>query len=139
MMTIQNQCWMISPILTGLACELVDQGFADQTLHSIRIEMRARRQLVQQYLGEFSIQTTEDCFHAWLPVSEHWSLTDFLEAAEDEGVSMTSGELFVPPGCSIPPAARLSFSAPESRELLENGLGKIRKLLIQQPLREFSL
>ena len=139
MMTIQNQCWMISPILTGLACELIDQGFADQTLKAIRIEMRARRQLVQQYLEAFSIQTTEDCFHAWLPVPEHWSLTDFLEAAEGEGVSMTSGELFVPPGCSIPPAVRLSFSAPESRELLENGLEKIRNLLIQQPLREFSL
>ncbi|WP_067519898.1 PLP-dependent aminotransferase family protein [Endozoicomonas ascidiicola] len=139
MSTIQNQCWMVSPLLTGLACQLIEQGSADQTLHYIRQDIRQRRQLVCSLLADTGIQTAEDCFHAWLPVPEAWSLSDFLAALKTEGIAVKSAELFVPPGYAIPPAVRLSFSAPDNLDTLTSGLKTIKSLLATQPVAEFSL
>ena len=138
-MTVQNQCWMISPLLTGLACELIEQGFADQTLETIRTDIRQREQLARHYLGAAGIRTTRDCFHTWLPLPESWSLSDFLAACSKANVSLKSGELFVPPGHPIPQAVRLSISGPHSHQALERGLQTVQGLFAERPVTEFAL
>ena len=139
MFTIQNQYWMVSPLLTGLACELIAQGSADLAITKVRQEIRQRKQLVDSVLADTGIQTAEDCFHAWLPLPEHWGLTDFLKTTRQENIKVKSAELFVPPGYAVPPAVRLSFSAPVHIDRLHSGLKTIQSILAMQPVTEFSL
>ncbi|MTI12778.1 aminotransferase-like domain-containing protein [Sansalvadorimonas verongulae] len=132
-MTIQNQSWMISPLLTGLACQLIASGAADRALQFIRREMTIRNNAVQEYLGEFGIQTQLGGFHGWLPLPEQWSLGAFMKACENAGVHVKSGELFVPPGYPVPPAVRIAFSAPASLERMTDGLKILRSVLLSFP------
>ncbi|WP_027859387.1 aminotransferase-like domain-containing protein [Marinobacterium jannaschii] len=137
--TLQNHSWMISPLLTGIACELIRAGDADRVLQQIRQEVERRLELTLQYLGEFQLRYQRDCFHVWLKLPEQLRLSEFVAAAEARNIKLKSGELFAPPGAAIPPAVRLSISAPRDLEELEAGLKVVRELLQQESSAGFSL
>ncbi|MGF1760232.1 PLP-dependent aminotransferase family protein [Photobacterium sagamiensis] len=136
---LHNHSLMISPLLTGLACELITNGDADRILSQIRGDIYQRQQLVSQYLGNFNIQHRNDSFHVWLTLPDYWLLSDFVKAAEDLGVVVKSAELFAPPGSTIPPAVRLAVSAPFSHHKLEQGLRILAELLEKDPINDFPL
>lgn len=137
--TLQNHSWMTSPLLTGIAAEVIQSGNADRVLSQIRKEMSHRLDRTQEILGEFNLRWAPGCFHIWLTLPEHQRLGEFVAAASAEGISLKSAELFVPPGGTIPPAVRISISAPSTRENLEYGLKKVRELLRQEPGGGFTL
>ncbi|WP_461538171.1 aminotransferase-like domain-containing protein [Spongorhabdus nitratireducens] len=126
---LQNQSWMISPVLTGLSCELLRSGAADQILQWVQADMRLRYQILQQVLGSFDIRSQPNCFHSWLRIPDEWQLNKFIRACHQQAVTVKSGELFVPPGCKAPQYIRLAISGPESVPQLEQGLEKIRDLI----------
>jgi DNA-binding transcriptional MocR family regulator len=137
--TLQNHSWMTSPLLTGIAAELIHCGDADRVLQQIRSEMDARLAITQEILGCFNIRTAPGCFHVWLTLPEHLRLGAFVAATANAGISLKSAELFVPPGGAVPPAVRLSISSPANREILTAGLLKIKALLEDQGAVGFSL
>ncbi|MCW8329663.1 PLP-dependent aminotransferase family protein [Photobacterium sp. SDRW27] len=136
---LHNHSLMISPLLTGLACEMLRNGDADRVLQQIHRDINARQQLVTQHLGKFAIQHTPDSFHVWLTLPEYWRLSDFVSAAEQQGVIIKSAEMFSPPGATIPPAVRLAISAPFSHHKLEQGLLILAELLEKDPMNDFPL
>lgn len=137
--TLQNHSWMTSPLLTGIAAELIHSGDADRVLQQIRTEMDARLAITQEVLGGFNIRTAPGCFHVWLTLPEHLRLGEFVVSAASAGISLKSADLFVPPGGAVPPAVRLSVSSPANREILRSGLHRIRELLKDQGATGFSL
>ncbi len=130
--TLQNQCWMTSPLLTGLAAHIIRLGFADQAIQSIRSQLSERQALMERYLGDFSLLLQQGSYHGWLTLPDSWSLSDFISTCSDQKILVKSSELFVPPGGSIPPAVRISHSAPISLASLEQGLGSLRALLVSE-------
>ncbi len=137
---LHNHSLMISPLLTGLACELIQKGNADRVLQQIHHDISLRQQLVSKHLGKFAIQhTPPDSFHVWLTLPEYWRLSDFVSAAEQQGVIIKSAEMFTPPGATIPPAVRLAISAPFTHKKLEQGLLILAELLQKDPMNDFAL
>ncbi|MGF1713419.1 PLP-dependent aminotransferase family protein [Photobacterium chitinilyticum] len=136
---LHNHSLMISPLLTGLACELIQKGDADRVLQQIHHDISLRQQLVSKHLGKFAIQHTPDSFHVWLTLPEYWRLSDFVSAAEQQGVIIKSAEMFTPPGATIPPAVRLAISAPFTHKKLEQGLLILAELLQKDPMNDFAL
>ncbi|MGR5147428.1 PLP-dependent aminotransferase family protein [Photobacterium alginatilyticum] len=136
---LHNHSLMISPLLTGLACELIRKGDADRVLQDIHHDINKRQQLVEQHLGDFAIQHTRDSFHVWLTLPDYWRLSDFVSAAEQQGVIIKSAEMFTPPGGTIPPAVRLAISAPFTHSKLEQGLLILTELLKKDPMNDFPL
>ena len=137
--TLQNHSWMTSPLLTGIASELIQAGDADRVLLQIRSEMKERLAITQDILGDYDLRTSETCFHVWLTLPDHLRLGEFVASASAEGISLKSAELFVPPGGAVPPAIRLSVSSPTNRDVLKKGLMKIKELLEQEPMGGFAL
>lgn len=137
--TLQNHSWMISPLLTGIACQLIQCGDADRVLEHIRREMAFRLRRTEHYLAAYAARWAVSCFHVWLTLPDHLRLSDFVAAARARGLLLKSSELFVPPGAPIPPAVRLSISAPDSHEELEVGLRILQELLQQDAVEGFSL
>ncbi|MBD1557368.1 PLP-dependent aminotransferase family protein [Vibrio sp. S9_S30] len=137
--TLQNHSWMISPLLTALTCQMIQTNQAEDVINTIRAEMEVRLALTMQYLGSFDIHYKKDCFHLWLTLPDHWRLSDFVQQATLRKVIIKSGELFVPPGGSVPPAIRLSLSSPATHQQLEKGLKILAELLHSNPMSDFSL
>ena len=137
--TLQNHSWMTSPLLTGIATELIQSGDAVRVLSQIRSEMKIRLEITREILGDFDLRTSDSCFHIWLTLPERLRLGEFVTAATENGISLKSAELFVPPGGAVPPAVRLSVSSPANRDILRAGLLKVRELLEQEPTGGFAL
>jgi DNA-binding transcriptional MocR family regulator len=137
--TLQNHSWMVSPLLIALCCQLIESGNADKVLDLVRHEMLQRYQLVTQYLSKYHIVGRGVGFHAWLPLPEHWKLSEFVQHAELQGLTVKSAELFAPPATAIEPAVRLSVSAPADKNELEQGLKALVTLLDSQPDQSFVL
>ncbi|MBW3697370.1 PLP-dependent aminotransferase family protein [Vibrio sp. T187] len=137
--TLQNHSWMISPLLTALVCELTENGAADEVLMDIRQQISQRLETSLEYLAPFEPIFKKDCFHIWLPIPEQWRMSDFVVAAEKQGVTVKSGELFSPPAGSISPHVRLALSSPIDQAQLIHGLTKLQTLLNTDPLTEFAL
>jgi DNA-binding transcriptional MocR family regulator len=74
-----------------------------------------------------------------LPLPEHWKLSEFVQHAELQGLTVKSAELFAPPATAIEPAVRLSVSAPADKNELEQGLKALVTLLDSQPDQSFVL
>jgi DNA-binding transcriptional MocR family regulator len=138
-MTLQNHSWMISPLLTALACELLHNGDAERCLATIRLEMARRLAATLRQLGDLGIKSKPGCFHAWLTLPEHWRLSDFVAAAQAQNIIVKSAELFTPPGGHVIPAVRLSLSSPSSMAQLERGVETLNQLLTSNPVDEFTL
>lgn len=137
--TLQNHSWMTSPLLTGIATELIQSGDAERVLHQIRSEMKERLAITHDILADYDLRTSDTCFHVWLTLPDHLRLGEFVSSASAEGISLKSAELFVPPGGAVPPAIRLSVSSPTNRDVLKKGLLKIKELLEQEPMGGFAL
>ncbi|CCN72077.1 PLP-dependent aminotransferase family protein [Vibrio nigripulchritudo] len=137
--TLQNHSWMISPLLTALTCQMIQNNQVEEVIGAIRKEMDDRLELTKQYLGDFDIRFQPHCFHLWLTLPEHWRLSDFIAKAAEKNVVVKSGELFVPPGGAVPPAIRLSLSSPITRQQLEKGLKILTELLNSNPISDFAL
>ncbi|QUJ67215.1 PLP-dependent aminotransferase family protein [Photobacterium sp. GJ3] len=136
---LHHHCLMISPLLSALACELIDTGTADRMLQKIRADMQLRNQRVTQYLSAYQYHNHPQGFHTWLTLPDHWRLSDFVAAAEARAVIVKSAELFTPPGGTISQAVRLAVSAPQSHDTLEQGLSLLAELLAQDPFPDFPL
>ncbi|MGF1768749.1 PLP-dependent aminotransferase family protein [Enterovibrio makurazakiensis] len=136
---LQNHSWMISPLLTAMAAILLENGGANQVLHTIRQEMEQRWEMVTHYLGDAHLRFHPNGFHGWLRLPEEWSLSEFLSACKEQGLEIKSSELFVPAGYSAPPCVRLAVSAPPTRDALEFGCQQLAKLLANPPLSEFAI
>ncbi len=138
-MTLQNHSWMISPLLTALACELISNGDAERCLTTIRQEMARRLKVTLSELATSDIKYKTGCFHIWLTLPEHWRLSDFVLAAQAQNIVVKSAELFTPPGGHVVPAVRLSLSSPSSMAQLERGVHTLKQLLTSNPVDEFTL
>jgi DNA-binding transcriptional MocR family regulator len=137
--TLQNHSWMVSPLLIALCCQLIDSGDADKVLQQVQHEMQQRNQIVDHYLSDYQIMRSKNGFHAWLPLPPQWKLSEFVQQAEQQGLTIKSAELFAPPATHIEPAVRLSVSAPLDTVELEQGLQALVTLLNSQPDQSFVL
>lgn len=136
---LQNHSWMVSPLLTALTCELITSSKLATLQSDIKHEMASRLKLTLDYLGEYQPQFNRDCFHLWLKLPDYWRLSDFIERAKKEGVTVESAELFTPPAASVPPAIRLVLSSPFDRAELEYGLSVLKALLAANSNPNFCL
>jgi DNA-binding transcriptional MocR family regulator len=137
--TLQNHSWMVSPLLIALCCQLIESGDADNVLKRVQQEMQQRYQIVDRYLSKYRIMGSENGFHLWLPLPSHWKLSEFVNQADQQGLTIKSAELFAPPATHIEPAVRLSVSAPLDKAELEQGLQDLVALLESQPDQSFVL
>ncbi|CAH0524566.1 PLP-dependent aminotransferase family protein [Vibrio hippocampi] len=137
--TLQNHCWMVSPLLTSLTCEMLSKGDADKSLQIIKQEMNARIEIAVQKLKGFEFTVQQGGFHLWLTLPQHWRLSDFIAQATMNKINVKSSELFALPGNAVTPAIRLSLSSPQSIEQMRRGLDTLVTLLNHTPTGEFTL
>jgi len=135
---IQAQCWFTPPLPVEVAQRWLQRPDSAEWIAWQSEELSRRLALVESHLGDFDCKITQGSFHAWLVLPEQWRASDYQRVAQDKGVSILSAESFAVGRFPSPQAVRVSISAPETIEEVEEGLKILRELLVQDPCTRLS-
>lgn len=130
---LRASCWMASPLLGEIASSWIASGLAQQLLNEQRQELVLRNRLVNQYLAPFALRANPNSLHAWLELPSPWRSSEFIQAADQQGVKVIGEDSFVVAQYSAPQAIRLSASSAWSIGHLEKGLKVLAALLREEP------
>jgi DNA-binding transcriptional MocR family regulator len=75
--------------------------------------------------------------YVWLMLPGHWRTAEFAAAAQTTGVKLTPGAAFAMDHTQ-PRAVRVCLGPPPSRDILKDGLERLRTLLDRGPVEEFQ-
>lgn len=122
---------MAAPLMGMLTTHWIASGAARQILDGVRAEALARQQLARQLLpGPFPAAAAG--IHLWQPLSDGWTAADLERVARDEGLSVTSSEVFHQ-GLGAPNAIRISLGSIPERQALAQALERLAGLVRRRP------
>lgn len=118
---------MPPPLMAALASRWIAEGqLAEFTLNIVE-ENRLRQSLAASRLGP-QITAVASGHHVWLQLPTHWQADSFAQQAEWAGVAVVPASSFAVGPCTVN-AVRISLGVTPDREILENGLGLLARLL----------
>jgi DNA-binding transcriptional MocR family regulator len=133
---VQMSCWMPSPITAEIAHRWIDDGTAADLNDWQRREMRARCRLAQDILGSSAGHREGLRFHLWVDLADEWTEEAFRAAAEERGVKVALGEIFMLKAGPAPQSLRLALGYESTRERLAQGLTVVADLLANPRVRQ---
>ncbi len=136
---VQMSCWMPSPITCEITHRWIEDGTADALNDWLRCEMQTRRALARDILDSAANGLQGLSYHAWVDLPESWTEDAFRRAAEQRGVKVVGGEIFLLKPGPAPGALRLALGYETSKERLAQGLGVVAELLQCDGTRRSSI
>jgi DNA-binding transcriptional MocR family regulator len=130
---IRGSVWNISPLLVDVAIQWIQAGFADKALIEQRRLIGQRAQLLHHHMAGMDYNYQEGGLHCWLRLPASWRCSQFVAAAQQQGVEVAAAEHFVVDNQDSPNAVRLSLGQAESNQQLDQGLAILAKLLNTAP------
>jgi DNA-binding transcriptional MocR family regulator len=127
--------------IVGLAAEVarswIAGGTADRHLRDIRTELALRRRISLDVLGKHNPSCTPGSIFLWLPLPDHWRGSEFVGAAQAQGLKVTPGSAFAVGRRVNDQAIRVCFGLVETRDALKDGLKRLEHLLGETPGQNF--
>ncbi|SFX10028.1 PLP-dependent aminotransferase family protein [Marinospirillum alkaliphilum] len=133
MAALRAHCWMAPPLMVALTCAWIESGETDRLLRWQWQEVQARQQLLGEVLAGQVYSRHPAGFVVWLSLPGDWRAGEFVRAAADAGVRVLAAEPFCVGNQAVPRAVRLCVSPPAERELLKEGLLRLKHLLESPP------
>ncbi|HKA57550.1 MAG TPA: PLP-dependent aminotransferase family protein [Gemmatimonadales bacterium] len=121
--------WMAAPLMAHIASRWVRSKTARDILRANRAEATRRQALAARLLSGFKWHATRFSYHGWLELPAGWTTAEFVAQARRARVAVTPGDAFAVSGRCEPPAVRLSLTAADDRDSLEDALGRVARLL----------
>jgi DNA-binding transcriptional MocR family regulator len=131
--------WMTPPLMAEIAARWIRDGTALRIAEVKRTEAAARQRLARKVLPPDAYRGHPDSFLLWLELPEPWSAHDFVQTSRRHGVVVRPADTFGVGREPAPHAVRISLSATETREELEEGLQIITDVLAGSPEPELAL
>ena len=126
---VRVSTWMAPPLMAHIASRWVRSRTAREILRANRAEAARRQKLATRLLSKFSWHSARFSYHGWLELPDGWTTAEFVAQARRARVAVTPGDAFAVSGRCEPPAVRLSLTANQDRDALEDALGRIARLL----------
>ncbi len=111
----------------------VDERVADSLLERLRLDTAERQAIAARSLSGFHVKGHPASFHLLLTLPKPWRRDEFIAAAADENILVTSISSFAVDLSSLPEAVRISVASIRSQRLLDAALRRIRQLLVAGP------
>ena len=126
----------------GIAAELarhwIDGDTADRILSAIIAENAARRDIAREVFRGRDILCGPGAPFMWLKLPDQWQAGDFVRAAADHGVKISSGTAFAIDRRADDRAVRICFGGPVSQAELRHALLKINTLVDEDASERFT-
>lgn len=117
---------MVDPLSRETVTQWIADGTMDRMISANRDEVSERVAMARTMLGDIGIVTKAQCPHAWLPLSETASLSDFISRLLGAGIHVIGSDQFSVDNRHVPAAVRISLSSARSRSELLHALETIR-------------
>jgi DNA-binding transcriptional MocR family regulator len=121
--------WMTPALTAAVASHLIESGELARVVEKKRAEVRARRALFHQALGQLSTPSHADSPCLWVGLPEPWRGEELAAAAERAGVLVSAAETFVVSRAHTPHAVRLCLGTPATRAEVETALHRLAQVL----------
>ena len=125
-------CVMASPISAAVATRWINDGTADTILRFIRAESMARERIAAKWLEPGAYLSDPLSFNLWLPLSNGWTRSAFVNQIRATGLGVVPSDAFVA-GAPPPEAVRIGLGGPVSRSQVERGMELIAHTLATNP------
>ncbi|RMF14250.1 MAG: PLP-dependent aminotransferase family protein [Gammaproteobacteria bacterium] len=137
---VRASCWMASPLTAAIACDWIQNGFADELLQGHRELMREAASQAHAHLEGYDLRTAPCAMHAWLTLPEPLRAEQFVAEAARQGVLIKSAGTFAVGQGAVPQGIRLALSGAPEPERLARGLEVLKGLLEHRsPLRRYAV
>jgi len=123
---------MASPITAAVATRWIHDGTADTILRFIRAESAARERIAAKWLEPGTYLSDPLSFNIWLPLSNGWTRSVFVNHVRAAGLGVVPSDAFVASG-PPPEAVRVGLGGPVSRSQVERGLELLAHTLATNP------
>ncbi|WP_167958745.1 aminotransferase-like domain-containing protein [Anaerosporobacter faecicola] len=127
---IYNNTISVSPLMVECAARLIQSGLAEQIRCHRRLEIQKRNELADSLLAGFISPCEAECNLRYLQLPDYFTGTSFELCARQAGVQVYAAERFAVGNCSVPKAVRIAITSPASTNECNEGLIKLRSLLI---------
>src|SRR5262249_31051999 len=111
----------------------IADGTMDRLVSANRDEIGERVQMARTMVGDLGMVAKDHCPHAWLPLPQAASLSDFISRVLGAGVQVVGSDQFSVGRPQGRAAIRVSLSAARSRTELSRALEIIRNLFVTSP------
>ena len=121
----------ISPLLATVSAALIEDGAADEIVVCRKKELLERNHIVDRILDGFVLPCEPTSPLRYLRLPDHFTGKSFEICARQAGVEVYGAERFFVGNRAPEKAARISIVTPPSPEILEDGIKRLRMLLLQ--------
>ncbi|WP_167498710.1 MULTISPECIES: PLP-dependent aminotransferase family protein [unclassified Mesorhizobium] len=128
---IRGTTMMAPPLMTGLACEWLRSGLAEEITAGVRVEARARQEIARNILPKGFV-ATDTSLHLWYPLESQLRSAELADIARRRGLAISPAEEFAV-GQDFANGFRLAVGATPNRERLEEGLHSLASILSGAP------
>lgn len=130
---VHTTTWMPPPLMLEILTLWVEDGSIDKIVDWHRREVSARVELARRVLGDAGYRYDHATYHLWLQLPKLWEEHQFVDHAQDRGVSVLPGKMFaVNRHTPVHRAVRISLGALNNRERVEKGLRVLAALLTEK-------
>lgn len=126
---------MASPMNAEHATRLIQSSSIDRIIQAVRLEARARQEIVAATLPAENLITKPEAFYSWLKLTNGWSADAYVRMAENRGVGTTPFTVFEVTSLNHTDAVRICLNGAPDRASLEQALKCLRVLLMEGPPR----
>ncbi|RWL92105.1 MAG: PLP-dependent aminotransferase family protein [Mesorhizobium sp.] len=128
---IRGTTMMAPPLMTGLACEWLRSGLADEITTAVCAEAQARQEIARNILPK-GFAASEASLHLWYPLESRLRSAELADIARGRGLAISPAEEFAI-GAVFANGFRLALGATPNRERLKEGLGSLASILSGVP------
>ncbi len=129
---VRGSTWMASPLTAEIVCRWIREGRTDVMLAERRAIDERRRQISLRELDGMDVDLPKGSLSAWLHLPDPWHASQFVSAAERDGVVLSAAHAFSI-GRSRPPfAVRVCMGPPRTDERLVEALRRLKRILKEE-------
>ena len=126
---VRASCWMAAPLTAEVASRWIIEGRADEILQDHRETAEARRRLAMRKFDGHTFNAPVGSLHVCLQLPDPWRATQFVAAAQQQGVVVAPAETFAVGRGDISHAIRICLGTPRDEATLAKGLDIVTGLL----------
>ncbi|MHA7880837.1 MAG: aminotransferase-like domain-containing protein [Saccharospirillum sp.] len=122
-------CWMAIPLTTEIACQWLNNGYADQLMATQRAELTWRQQAVSEKLSAHGLEHSYGGFNIWINLPPPWRAVNLVQHAEQHNIRIKPAEVFAAGQYAAPQAVRLCIGGRVQRDTLLSAVDTLTQLL----------
>lgn len=131
--------WMAAPAMAEVFALWVDRGIARKFATGKAQEMRRRQQAAAEILKGFEFAQHPTSMHLWLTVPAPWTDRDAVAVLAEQGLNVSSGQVFATAPGAGRNRLRLSLGNPKDLKTVRHGLTLVADTLTGAPQQAASI